>query len=513
MKRKEDDLPYTGRTFVVTGVTNTPRADLVNRIRELGGKVTLGLSGVTNYLLTGNEPGPSKLKEALALGVKIISEEEFLEMTSHYIIQPAVVKKARTEQISKERWTEKHKPETSAGILGNKQVITQLKTHLLSLSQMPVMLAGASGTGKTLSVYLIAKELGISLIEYNGSDYRNKQEISIIKGLSTQQSLTREVSLHKNKAVLMEEVENMTSSDRGGLQEILELFKKTRIPIILTANDKSSQNIKTIVSKCKVLLYRKIDSRSIVGMLKSIAAKEGISVRENTLMQIAVTAGGDVRYAVNMLQYLSRKPTISAEDIKIMGKHITSTNLFDISKDIFQPHITAAQKIDLFFEDPMFILLMLFENYLGGSTLEETAKIIDTLSIAEIVGGNMISKDEKRLFPVAAFYTAAKVKLKLNGQLQFSRYLGLMSAQSARRKKLSKIINEAQERGMQGGWSTIYELFSVMKILERSVTEPTDAEKYIRALNIDKDALHLLGDITGVKIKPGKLPLVKTLKE
>ncbi|KAI5170031.1 hypothetical protein NEIRO03_2749, partial [Nematocida sp. AWRm78] len=102
MKRKEDDLPYTGRTFVVTGTTKTPREDLVNRIRELGGKVTLGISGATTYLIAGEEPGPAKLKKAVAHGTKILSEEDFMEMTSHYVILPIEVKKSKPEVYSKE---------------------------------------------------------------------------------------------------------------------------------------------------------------------------------------------------------------------------------------------------------------------------------------------------------------------------------------------------------------------------------------------------------------------------
>ncbi|KAI5131199.1 replication factor C subunit 1 [Nematocida parisii] len=513
MKRKEEDLPYTGRTFVVTGTTKTPREDLVNRIRELGGKVTLGISGVTTYLIAGEEPGPAKLKKAVAHGTKILSEEDFIEMTSHYIILPIEVKKSKPEVYSKERWCDKYKPETSSDILGNKQTITQLKTHLLSMSRAPILLTGSSGCGKTLSAYLIAKELGISLIEYNGADYRNKQEVSIIKGLSTQKSLTHGIHLHKNKALLMEEIENMTSSDRGGLQEILNLFKETKIPIILTTNNKGSQNLKTIISKCKVISYSKIDSRSITNLLKTITIKEGISVPENTLMQISVTAGGDVRYAINMLQYLSKKDQISTEDIKIMGKHITSSNLFDVTKEILQSYNSPAHKINLFFEEPLFALLMVFENYLGEDTLKSIANTADTLSTAEIISGRMINSDEKRLFPVAAYYTAVKPRIKISSKLAFSKYIGQISAQSASKKKMVRIINESTKRSFRGGWSVLYNWLSTMLMLESKNTHKEDILEYIHALNMDKTVLQALSELTNIKIKPSTLPLIKPQKE
>ncbi|KAH9386809.1 replication factor C subunit 1 [Nematocida major] len=515
MKRKENTLPFEGQTFVVTGTTNTPRNDLVNRIRELGGKVTLSVSGTTSYLVVGSEPGPAKVKKAAANKTRILTEEEFINISKDHVVTPAEVKRskpAQTRSASKERWTEKYQPKKSSDILGNRQSIAALKEFMSQRDLTPVLISGTSGIGKTLSIYLVAKELGISVVEYNGADCRNKQEMSVIKSLSTQKSLTCNAALHSKKIILLEEIENMGASDRGGLQEMLDLFKKSKTPIVLTVNDKSSQNIKTILTKCKAISYSKIDSRQIAGHLKKIAEAEGIGVPENTLLQIAITACGDVRYATNMLQYLSKKPSISMNDIKVMSKHSTSDNLFDITKEIFQPNNTPAQKINFFFQETAFALLMVFENYLGGGSVQEIAANADSLSAAEVLSTRMIEKDEKRLFPVAAYYTTVRPKLRLAARVMFSRQLGMGSTISASKKKLGKILAGSQERGAQGGWSVIYELYCIMKMLSREAP-PAEMLPYIQALKIDKNILQVLSDVTGVKLKPGKLPLLKVPKE
>ena len=49
------------------------------KVRELGGDPSETVSKNTDYLLMGEDPG-SKKKEAEALSVKIISEEEFLKL-------------------------------------------------------------------------------------------------------------------------------------------------------------------------------------------------------------------------------------------------------------------------------------------------------------------------------------------------------------------------------------------------------------------------------------------------
>ncbi len=68
---------FAGLTFVLTGTLPTlGREEAKALIKERGGKVSGSVSKKTDYLLLGADAG-SKLDEALALGVKTISEEEF----------------------------------------------------------------------------------------------------------------------------------------------------------------------------------------------------------------------------------------------------------------------------------------------------------------------------------------------------------------------------------------------------------------------------------------------------
>jgi DNA ligase (NAD+) len=70
-----------GLTFVVSGVfTSFSRDELKNLIEQNGGKVSGSISKKTNYIVAGENMGPSKLEKATELGVKIIDEHEFSGM-------------------------------------------------------------------------------------------------------------------------------------------------------------------------------------------------------------------------------------------------------------------------------------------------------------------------------------------------------------------------------------------------------------------------------------------------
>ena len=71
---------FAGLTFVLTGTLPTyTRSEAGEIIESLGGKVSSSVSKKTSYVLAGEEAG-SKLDKANALGVKVITEEEFNEM-------------------------------------------------------------------------------------------------------------------------------------------------------------------------------------------------------------------------------------------------------------------------------------------------------------------------------------------------------------------------------------------------------------------------------------------------
>lgn len=71
---------FANKTLVLTGtLENLTRDEAKAKIRELGGKIASTVSAKTDFVIVGAEPG-TKYDKAKELGVKILSEEEFLKI-------------------------------------------------------------------------------------------------------------------------------------------------------------------------------------------------------------------------------------------------------------------------------------------------------------------------------------------------------------------------------------------------------------------------------------------------
>jgi len=74
-----------GKSFVISGVfSGYSRDRLKEMIEKYGGRNVAAVSSKTDYLLAGEGMGPAKLKKARELGVKIISEKEFLKIVEGF---------------------------------------------------------------------------------------------------------------------------------------------------------------------------------------------------------------------------------------------------------------------------------------------------------------------------------------------------------------------------------------------------------------------------------------------
>lgn len=212
-------------------------------------------------------------------------------------------------------WAERYRPERLQDIVGNMAVVRQMAEWARdwTFKSRPIILYGKPGVGKTSAAHALAHDMGWETIELNASDQRTATVIERVAGAG---SITASLSGASRRLIIIDEADNLQGvADRGGARAILDCIRTTRQPVILIANDLYGI-APEIRARCEPLQFKAIPARSVVPRLKYICASEKVSCSEGAVREIAESAGGDLRSAINIL-YASSVGRSSLDDTQI----------------------------------------------------------------------------------------------------------------------------------------------------------------------------------------------------
>ena len=101
--------------------------------------------------------------------------------------------------------------------------------------------------------------------------------------------------------IIMDEVDGMSSGDRGGIAAIINMIKSSRVPIICICNDRSSEKIRSLAGHCLDVKFHKPMRTTMVKRLKEILIQEGGSGEDRALEQLVETFQNDMRQILSYL--------------------------------------------------------------------------------------------------------------------------------------------------------------------------------------------------------------------
>ncbi|KAJ3513370.1 hypothetical protein NLJ89_g2988 [Agrocybe chaxingu] len=403
-KEVPDGAPdaLAGLSLVFTGeLSSFSRDEAINLAKRFGARVVLQPSSKTNYVVLGDNAGPSKIAAIKKHGLKTLSEDEFLHMIGtrkglgngkvdektrkkmekeQEDIKKAAKEMEKQEQKDKKAgktvdpstqlWTVRYAPQNIKDICGNKGQVEKLQqwlhdwpTSLKSGFKKPgkngmnvfraVLITGPPGIGKTTSAHLCAKLEGFTPIEMNASDARSKKLVEtgmninntsldgFMKGGHETNSLG--VAITDRSCLIMDEVDGMSAGDRGGVGALNALIKKSKIPIICIANDRQAQKLKPLIASTFSLPFHKPQVQAIRSRILSIAFKEKLKIPANVVDQLINGAQSDIRQVLNMLS--TWKLSNNAMDFD-EGKNLAKMNEkhsilspFDITSKLLGPYV------------------------------------------------------------------------------------------------------------------------------------------------------------------------------
>lgn len=289
-------------------------------------------------------------------------------------------------------WSEKHAPESIADFIGNEAAVKEASAWMdrwPHVEERALLFAGPPGVGKTTLARLLAKKMGLALVETNASDVRSAEALRA----TFSSSLGQRALFFKGRLLLFDEVDGLTAGDRGGVAELVKMVQKSAHPIILIANDPWEKKLRGLRNHCRQIGFKKVRPPEIFVVLERIAKAENVSVEKGALDALARLADGDIKAAINDLEYVAAgKSSVDAHDMRRLSYRDMTREIFETLKIIFKTTSarTAAEALVGTEKDLDEILQWIRENlpaeYKGT---EELAAAYDAVSRADVFRGRI----------------------------------------------------------------------------------------------------------------------------
>lgn len=394
------------------------------------------------------------------------------------------------------QWTEKYRPKVPNDIVGNQSMVKQLHDWLKSWdaqflhsgqkgkgkkqadsgAKKAVLLSGPPGIGKTTTAKVVSQMLGLQAIEVNASDSRGKADSKIEKGVggSTSNSIKELISnatlnysdnrsKHPKAVLIMDEVDGMSAGDRGGVADLIASIKISKIPIICICNDRYSQKLKSLVNYCLLLNFRKPTKQQMGKRLMEIAKKEGIQAQENAMEELAERVHGDIRMALNHLQYMSlSQSVVKYDDIRerlnssAKDEDISPFTAVDKLFGFNGGRLRMDERIDFGMSDPDLVPLIIQENYInyrpntigkdegGVKRMNAVARAAESIADGDLVNVQIRRYRQWQLSQAACFASSivpaavmhGNREILETGERNFNRFGGWLGKYSTTNKNL-----------------------------------------------------------------------------
>jgi len=321
-------------------------------------------------------------------------------------------------------WTNKYSPKNLKEIIGDRPPLLKLQDFILNYPKHKkgaMIVYGPPGTGKTCSVYAIASENNLNVLELNSSDFRNKNKILEIVGDSMNQSRL----FNKGRIILIDDMDGFSGTrDRGATQAIASLLEKSSFPIILTSNDPWNKKFSKLRLKSLIVEFKSLSYVEIFNFIKKICKYEHIPVEDKILKKIAIVNEGDLRSAINDLQSLSFGE-INEKSLDSLGYREKEESIFNLLQLIFKSKDIDAineysNRVYLNLDE---VLLWIEENLPIEYSSSELADSFEFLSRADIFRNRIIRRQHWRFLIYQKFLTNLGVALsKTSKKTIFNKY-------------------------------------------------------------------------------------------
>ena len=183
---------------------------------------------------------------------------------------------------------------------------------------------GDPGTGKTMFITNILKELNYDIIKYDAGDIRNK---SVIDDITKHNMADKNIMSIFNKkikkiAIIMDEIDGMNNGDKGGINTLIKLIrpKKTKkqkledmtmIPIICIGNYKVDKKIKELMKVCTTIELNPPTEIQMNTLINNILPNVNVVIKNKIIQYVQ----SDIRKLNSIYNLYLNKPDLFSSNI------------------------------------------------------------------------------------------------------------------------------------------------------------------------------------------------------
>ena len=279
----------------------------------------------------------------------------------------------------------------------------ELNKHNLA-TKKGIYIYGDPGSGKSLFITNILKDLDYDVIKYDAGDIRNKSIIDTITkhNMSDKNIMSLFHKKIKRIAIIMDEIDGMNNGDKGGINALIKIIrpkktKKQRLeeitlnPIICIGNYHIDKKIKELMKVCNVVELKTPTRVQMNGIINTLLPM----LDENIKNSIITFIQGDLRKLNTVYELYKNKQSIlnsnMIKNIFIMKSYNDDTR--KITKKLINNHYPIEEHLTIMNEtDRTIVGLLWHENIIDviGKMKKEDAipfymKILDNMCFADYI--------------------------------------------------------------------------------------------------------------------------------
>ena len=198
-----------------------------------------------------------------------------------------------------------YRPKEFSDMIGQDAIVKTL-SNAIKNDKIPqaLLFCGPRGVGKTSCARILAKQINNleENFEYNifELDAASNNSVEDIRSITDQIRIPPQIG--KYKVYIIDEVHMLSNAAFNAFLKSLE--EPPKHVVFILATTEKNKIIPTILSRCQIYDFKKVDVVDITELLKNICTDKEIKFDENSLTLIAEKSDGSIRDSLSMFDRL-----------------------------------------------------------------------------------------------------------------------------------------------------------------------------------------------------------------